>query len=150
LIGAANNVRHMFWNNFIHGFGEVDTPFTPIRNKYTAKFQQPTIDYEQGRISADAYRHTIRDYADSYRKEVNAKLLEEFHIPTDGIKGWTVGTFKRIKEVGMNGKIHGAVGFATVAAVSLGSISLLRHNKHTLDAIENNLSALHDQPERER
>lgn len=145
LVGAANNVRHTFWNNFIEGFGRIDTPFASIRDKYRAKFQQTPLDYSAGKISADQYRLSMRQHAHDFRQEVNSKLLQEFHIPTNGIKGWTVGTVKRLRELGVNGKFHGVVGFASVTAVAIGAISLLHHNRNILDAVDDKISDLRDQ-----
>jgi hypothetical protein len=138
-IGVANNVRNTFWHNFTQGFGEIDSPFSPIRNKYTQMFKQTSADYKAGLLTGKEYRETQKQIANCYRTEVNTKLLKEFDIPTKGIEGWTVGTFKRMRELGLNGRINTTVGFATVAAISIGAVNVLRNSKRTLDKVEDKL-----------
>ncbi len=140
-LGVANNVRYTFWNNFIQGFNQINTPFAPIRDKFTRLFQNTASERTAERISSTEYRQTMRTIANDYRNEVADKLLKEFDIPTHGVKGWTVGTFKRMKEIGMNGRMHNVIGFASVGAIAIGSINVLRNSKNTIDRVEDKIGA---------
>ncbi len=138
-IGVANNVRHTFWNNFIQGFHEIETPFAPIRDKFQALFRSTAAKYKAGDLKADVYRTTMRDIAEDYRQEIATKLLKDFNIPTNGLPGWTVGTYKRMKELGLNGRISTTLGFATLTATAIGAVSVLRNSKHTIDRVEDKI-----------
>ncbi|MES2984208.1 MAG: hypothetical protein V4735_03370 [Pseudomonadota bacterium] len=140
-IGVANNVRNNFWHNFIQGFREINTPFAPLRDKFTAQFQKTARDFSAGALGSREYRDTMRSISNNYRNEVADKLLKDFDIPTHGIAGWTIGTVKRVKELGINGRIQSVVGFATVGAITLGSVNVLRNSKNTIDRVEDKIDA---------
>lgn len=140
-IGVANNVRNTFWQTFVLGMGKRDTPFAGIRDTHEAMFKQQTNDYNARKINAQEYKAGVSSVAGKYRTAVADKLLKEFDIPTKGFSGWTVGTWKRLQELSLTGRIQSVVGFASVAAITCGAISVLRNSRNTIDRIEDKIDA---------
>ena len=143
LLSIANNVRSSFYNNFILGYKETPTVFSDIVKHYThpetGVFALTTQKREAGLITPTEYRVTNRANAKEFRGKIASKLLADFKIPTDGIEGWTVGTFKRWREMGSTARIDSTVAFATIAATALGAVTVLRHSKDTIDRVEDKL-----------
>jgi hypothetical protein len=142
-IGVANNVRNSFWQIFVLGNGKHKSPFSRITDEHQALFTKQTTDYNRGAITASAYKANVRNVATNYRNTVADKLLREFDIPTHGVKGWTVGTWKRLNELSLTGRIQSVVGFASVAAITCGAINVLRNSRNTIDRIEDKIDAGH-------
>lgn len=138
-VGMANNIRYSFWNNFVHGFGEIETPFADIKTKYAEKFKGTVSQYNADSISQQEYRTTMRNHATDYRQEVFTRLEKDFNIPSNGWRGWTEGTLKRWQELGVNGRIHNTVGIASIAATTIGAVILMARQQHNTNRIENKM-----------
>ena len=140
-IGVANNVRNSFWQIFVLGNGKHKSPFTAITDEHQGLFENQSSDYNRGAITATEYKDNVRGVATKYRNAVADKLLNEFEIPTHGPTGWTVGTWKRLKELSLTGRIQSVVGFASVAAITFGAVNVLRNSRDTVDRIEDKIDA---------
>jgi hypothetical protein len=135
-VTIAHNIRNAFWNGVVLGYKETRTAFSDITDKYTNLFKNNTEDYLAGKYGEQEYLRLNRGTSKQYRGEVFERLEKKFDIPSNGFKGWTVGTFKRFKELGVNARIHSGIGFASVGATVIGAVTLLRHNSHTVHRIE--------------
>lgn len=164
-----NNIRQKFHQNFVLGYGETRTPFTPIVEKYNGKqfmpkehavksyvksnfpqdsshspalglFDTLSLKAEHGKIKTAEFLAERDTLRHKFRKEIDKKLLEDFGIPTNNaIKDWTVGTWKRLELMGNTSRIDSSLGFASVTAFSIAAISLLRHNRHMLERVEKDI-----------
>lgn len=143
LITLANNVRYNFWNSFIKGFGEIKTPFEDITKTHTEVFTNIVAQRNSGEITPTHYSNAMRANAANYRNAVADRLLKDYNIPTHGLKGWTIGTWKRFKELGVTSRIHSGIGVASITSTAIGAILLLRHNRHTVDRIEHKIDEGH-------
>jgi hypothetical protein len=139
LVTMANNIRYTFWHNFVQGFGEIRTPFSDIKEKYAKAFKSTVSEYEQGSISSADYSVAMRKNARDYRQEVFTRLEKDFNIPSNGLKGWTEGTIKRWKELGVTARIHNTVGIASITATTIGAAVMLAHHQHANNRIEEKL-----------
>lgn len=159
LFAIANKIRESFWKNIIHGYGENETVFTDIVEKYIGtKEARHGHARSDGRVFPNQFnehfeRHKTGEWSlarvdaenattvKAYRKEIADKLLKEYRIPTYGIAGWTEGIVKRWNKLGKSARMDTSFGAAGVTAVAIGAIAVLRHSKHTLDRIETKLDA---------
>lgn len=161
LMGAyniCNSIRTRFYHSFVEGYNESRTPFTDIIEKYNGKSGMPdtastlpdgkydelAMKHRAGEIDGVVYIKERKALTAEFRSEINKRLLEDFNIPSRGIKGWTTGTIKRWEQLGSHARRDASLGFATVAAVGIGAIGLLRHNKHILDNVDQKLDNLSD------
>jgi hypothetical protein len=136
IFSTISNIRNQFYEGFVLGWHRVKTPFTDLVNKANAAFDANVYDYENGQCDAKTYRENIRKIGVQHRTEINDKLLKEFDIPTDGVAGWVEGTVKRFEHLGNKTRLTAGLAFAATTAVGVGAVTLLRHNKATLDRVE--------------
>jgi hypothetical protein len=139
ILTMANSIRYTFWHNFVQGFGEIRTPFSDIKEKYADAFKGTVAQYDQGAISPHVYRNTMRQNATDYRQEVFTRLEKDFNIPSNGWRGWTEGTFKRWKELGVTARIHNTVGIASITATTIGAVIILARQQHNNNRVEDKL-----------
>lgn len=139
LFNTVNNIRHEFYQSFIAGWNRVPTAFTDLKNHFEGLQRSNLTDYQAGTIDSATYRQNIQRIANENQAAVNERLLKDFNIPTNGFRGWTEGTYKRFKEIGRTSRVNAGIGFATTAAITIGALALLRHNKDTLDKIDTKL-----------
>lgn len=146
---VANDIRSRFFKVFIDGYGgETETPFTPLLREYRGdpakggeggKFRPIVEAYKKGDLTPTEYSQRMRQTAKEFRHAVDSRVEKEFGIPANGLKGWTVGTVKRWQHLGIIARRDATLGFATVAAVGVGAIGVLKHSKDTIDRIEDKL-----------
>lgn len=147
-----NNIRQKFHTNFVLGYGETRTPFTPIVEKYNGKqfmprthgdtglFDKLSLRAEAGELAPAEYLKERDALRNAFRKEVDTKLMQEYAIPTASkFKDWTVGTLKRWQLMGTTSRIDASLGFASVTAFSVAAISLLHHNRRMLERVEKDI-----------
>ena len=149
-----NNIRQKFHHNFVMGYAETRTPFTPIVEKYNgisgmpdlAKpstlglFDRASLRQQKGITTPQEYLQERDVLRNAFRKEVNTKLMEDYGIPTaNTFKDWTVGTVKRWQMMGTISRIDASLGFASVTAFSVAAISLLHHNRRMLERVEKDI-----------
>jgi hypothetical protein len=149
-----HRIRERFHQTFVLGYGETATPFTSIVERYNGRqgmpdpanskswgeFDKIAFMRKENKISPEEYAKQRGEIARNFRKEINTVLRKDYHIPTENaLKDWTLGTVKRWKLLGNTSRVEVGLGFASLAAVTVGAISMLRHNKRTLDGIEDML-----------
>lgn len=172
----ANNIRKRFYDTFVMGYGETLTPFSDIARKYNGahgmpnvpdqktfdlsnateverlglgEFDKLSIEHAQGRWNAKEFIEKRTGLTKDFRREIAQKLESEYHLPTGNvIKDWTVGTWKRWRLLGEHSRMDTSLGFAAVTAIALGGFSILRHDKRTLDRIEDKLDDTQQQRSR--
>ncbi len=80
-----------------------------------------------------------------YKEKVATILEDEFKIASKNpLKALTVGTWQRWQKIGLHFQSDAALGFATVTALGLGAVAVLKHGKDTVDRIEDKFDALRD------
>lgn len=162
MLQLANNIRRKFFQNFVLGYGESPTVFDTIVKTYSGNdgafakltqaqkaresaFASGELSQEQFQKQSVDFMRAMRDTATEYREAIDAKLLHDFNIPTKGPTGWLEGTYKRWKNMGMTSRRDTAITFASVSAMAVGTLLLLRHNKTALSRIEDRLDDIEAQ-----
>jgi hypothetical protein len=154
-----HRIREQFHQTFVLGYNETATPFTLIIEKYNGKHGMPdrnnpsprgefdklTFRRQSGQINPEEYTKQRGEIARRFKKDINDVLKTDYKIPTDNhFKDWTVGVWKRWHLLGNTSKVEVGLGFASLTAITVGAISMLRHNKRTMDGIEDLLTRPND------
>jgi hypothetical protein len=153
--GVCNRIRERFFHAFVMGHGETRTPFSDIIEKYNGNgailpsgssstnglFDGLSKDYTSGALKAGAYCSERKAMTANFREEIAQRLEKDFQIPTKGIKGYTIGNWKRWEQLGVGARRETALGFATISAIGVGTIAIMRNSKNTLDRVEEKLDA---------
>lgn len=155
--GVCNRIRERFFHAFVMGHGETRTPFSDIIEKYNGRggikpyssggtnglFDGLSMDYNKGTLKADPFCAERKALTAKFRDEIAERLEKDFHIPTKGIKGYTIGNWKRWEQLGIGARRETALGFATISTIGVGAIAIMRNSKNTLDRVEEKLDAQH-------
>lgn len=161
----CNNIRQKFYQSFVrptysdliaeYDGGRVPDPqnegqlveipgkFKETRDRFAElRARKDAMPIAEFQTAAKAYRTEMATHAKSMRDDISKVILAEHNIPTHGVRGWTEGIVKRWQNVGKHGRMDAALGFAALGAMSMGAVLTVRHNKHSLDRIEQRFETL--------
>ncbi|MFZ4541190.1 MAG: hypothetical protein ACOYNL_05175 [Rickettsiales bacterium] len=132
VVGLAHKIRDYFYHSVIRGFNESPTVFTPIIEKYTHSttgvFAQSLGELQRGTITGAEHLAKNRTLASNFNNEIADLLQKTYDIPTKGIPGWTIGSWKRFQQLSTQGMVGSTLTFASLAATAVGAVFVLKHS----------------------